>query len=152
MVTVPQVSEPLAMPVLSGVVSAGHSRTLSPGQAMLGLVVSTTSICCTHVEKLLHSSVAVQVPKIVLVPPQPGVTASSEVMVTVPQVSEPVAMPVLAGVVSAGHSRTLSPGQAMLGLVVSTTSIFCTQVEKLLHSSVAFQVRRIVLVPPQPGV
>src|SRR3989449_5160985 len=54
-----------------------------------------------------------------------------------------VAEPVLLGAVDSPHCRCLSAGQAITGAVVSTKSMCWTQVEKLPHASVAFQVRSI---------
>src|SRR6266853_3391632 len=70
--------------------------------------------------------------------------------VTALQVSCALATPVLFVLVSAGHSSTRSDGQVIVGLVVSRTVIFWTQLIELLHWSEAVQVRRITLVPLQP--
>src|SRR6267142_1044336 len=71
-------------------------------------------------------------------------------MVTWLQVSWAVATPVALVLVSAGQSSTRSGGQVMVGLVISRTVIFWTQLIELLHWSEAVQVRRITLVPLQP--
>ena len=70
---------------------------------------------------LPHASVAVQVRVIVSVLPQPGTELSLKVIATVPQMSEPVAMPVADGSVDIPHSTVASAGQLILGGVVSTT-------------------------------
>src|SRR5439155_1573109 len=102
-----------------------------------------------HVSKLPQSSVAFQVRVIVPVLPQAEVNESSWLIVTAPQVSLPVALPVAAGLVSPVHSTDLSDGQVIEGFVVSIIVIVWTQVSKLVQSSVAFQVRVIVPVLPQ---
>src|SRR6185369_2873184 len=100
----------------------GHSSVALAGQTMVGLVVSRTVIVCTQLALLPHSSVAVHVLKITLVPPQPLVKVSLKRIVTrPPQPSWAVATPVAAGLVSPGHSTTRFVGQAMVGFVVSRT-------------------------------
>src|SRR5216117_2403556 len=123
-VTVPQVSLPVAEPCVAGVVSPVHSTVLSDGTTRLGLVVSTTVIFCAPLVELLQASVAVQVRVMMPVLPQPGAKTSLWLIVTAPQVSLPVAWPVPAGLVSPVHSTVLSDGTVRLGLVVSTTVIF----------------------------
>lgn len=54
------------------------------------------------------------------------------------------AVPVLAGNVLAVHSMVTFGGQVMMGAVLSSTKIVCTQDELLPHASVATQVRVIV--------
>jgi hypothetical protein len=66
----------VATPVALVVVSAGQSSTKSWGQVITGLVVSRTVIFWTQVLKLPHSSVAVQVRKVTLVPLHPLLTES----------------------------------------------------------------------------
>src|SRR5207253_8024842 len=134
--TEPQVSEPLAEPFASGLVSPVHSTVVSPGQVMDGGVVSTIVIVCVQVEVFPQSSVTVQVRLIVPVLPQAGVKESSWPVLTEPQVSEPLAEPFAAGVVSPVHSTVVSLGQVMLGTVVSTMVIVCEQVEVFPQSSV----------------
>src|SRR5213592_3727004 len=106
---------------------------------------------CTQVAKLPLSSVAVQVRVMTPVLPQPGAKVSVWVIVTAPHVSLPVAWPVPAGLVSPVHSTVLSDGTVRLGLVVSTTVIFCAPLVVLLQASVAVQVRVITPVLPQHG-
>src|SRR5438093_7426063 len=83
--------------------------------------------------------------------PQPGAKASVWLIVTAPQVSLPVAWPVPAGLVSPVHSTVLSEGTVRLGLVLSSTGIFCAALVALLQASVAVQVRVMTPVLPQPG-
>src|SRR2546426_4215112 len=83
--------------------------------------------------------------------PQPGAKASAWLIVTAPHVSLPVAWPVPAGLVSPMHSTVLSDGTVRLGLVVSTTVIFCAPLVALLQASVAVQVRVMTPVLAQPG-
>ena len=123
MSTVPHVSEPVAVPVAAGLVSPVHSTVALSGQVIDGGVVSTTVIVCAQLVLCPHWSVAVQVRVIVSVFPQPGTETSLLLIVTVPQVSEPVAEPLAATLVSAGHSSVWFAGQVIDGLVVSTTVI-----------------------------
>ena len=67
-----------------------------------------------------QSSVAVHVLVITDVFPQPATLVSLSEMLTSPQVSLPVAVPVLAEVASAVHSMVTSAGKLRLGDVVST--------------------------------
>jgi hypothetical protein len=117
---------------------------------MLGAVVSTTVIVCTALAALPHSSVAVQVRVMTSVFPQPATLVSLSVMVTLPQVSLPVATPVAALVVSSVHSTCTSAGAVTLGAVVSTTVMVCVPLDTFPLSSVAVQVRVITSVFPQP--
>ncbi len=56
----------------------------------------------------------------VSVTPQPGTLTSDELMVTEPQVSLPVAEPLAATLVSAGHSKPVaSAGHVRVGAAVS---------------------------------
>src|SRR6202163_2553282 len=151
-VTPPQVSDPVALPVAAGLVSPVHSTVLLAGQVIEGFVVSMIVIVWTHVSKLPQSSVAFQVRVIVPVLPQAEVKLSSWLIVTPPQVSDPVALPVAAGLVSPVHSTVLSAGQVIEGFVVSMIVTVWTHVSKLPQSSVAFQVRVIVPVLPQAEV
>jgi hypothetical protein len=66
----------VATPVAFVRVSAGHERTRLPGKLSAGGVVSRTVIVCTHRAVLPQSSVAVQVRKVTLVPPQLLLTES----------------------------------------------------------------------------
>ena len=88
---------------------------------MTGEVVSTMVTIWSALVLLPHSSVAVHVRVIVSVLPQPGTLESLDVIVTLPQVSEPVASPVAAGLVSPVHSTVASAGTTSSGAVVSTT-------------------------------
>src|SRR5262245_41038830 len=95
---------------------------------------------CTHVEKLPDGSVAFQVRVMVTVPPQPATVTSLWVIAGVEQLSVAVAVPVAAGLVSAGHSSVASGGQLIAGGVVSTTVIVAVQVAKRPLSSVTLSV------------
>ena len=55
--------------------------------------------------------------------PQAGAKLSLKVMVTPPQLSDPVATPVASGEVDIPHSTVASGGHTMLGGVVSTIVI-----------------------------
>src|SRR5438876_10143639 len=83
--------------------------------------------------------------------PQPGAKASVWLIVTVPHVSLPVAWPVPAGLVSPVPSTVLSDGTVRLGLVVSTTVIFCAALVAFLQASVAFLLGALPILLPQPG-
>jgi hypothetical protein len=85
--------------------------------------VSTTVIVWSALALLPQSSVTVQVRVIVSVLPQPATLLSDDVIVTLPQESLPLAVPVPAGLVSPPHSTVASAGALMLGAVVSTTVI-----------------------------
>jgi hypothetical protein len=82
-----------------------------------------------------------------------GMFISEKVMITVAsQLSVAVAVPVLAGKVLAVHCMVTFGGQVIKGARLSSTEITWTQVLEFEQSSVAFQVRLIVLswghVPP----
>src|SRR6266542_1197072 len=66
-----------------------------------------------------------------------------------PQLSVAVALPVLLGSVESPHAKTLSPGQVILGAVVSAKLMCCTQVLTLWQASSAFQVRSMPALPVQ---
>jgi len=130
---------------------SSHSIVISFGAVKVGLVLSSTVIVCVSELEFPHSSVAVQVLTIVFVFPQVAVSTSLSVIVTLPQVSDPVATPVFAEDVSSVHSIVVSAGALIVGGVVSTTLIVCVPVVMLPHLSVAVKVLRITLVFPQPG-
>src|SRR5437899_406404 len=104
---------------------------------------------CTQEEELPQSSVATQRREITFVPPQELLTLSLKPIVTRPQPSVAVAIPVALVRISAGHSRARFCGQWMTGAVVSTTVIVWTPFVLFPQASVAVQVRLITLVPPQ---
>src|SRR5437899_12146565 len=118
MVTWLHVSWAVATPVLLVEVSAGHSSTRFVGQVMTGPVVSRTVMVWTHEAKLPQASVAVQVRAMIFVPLQLLVTESEYITVTGLHVSLAVATPVTLVVVMAGHSRTKSGGQVIVGRAV----------------------------------
>src|SRR5258708_39306258 len=127
MVTEPQPSTAVATPVTLVRVSAGHSRTRSPGQVMAGGVVSRTVIVWMQLDLLPQASVAVHVRAMTSVPPQLLVATSLKLKVTAPHPSCAVATPVVLVLVSAGHSNTMLVGQIIVGGVVSRTVIVYTQ-------------------------
>src|SRR6266540_142694 len=149
MVTALQVSWAVATPQAFVLVSAGHSKSRSGGQARLGLRVSRTVSACTQLTLLEQPSVAVQVRAMTLEPPQLVVIESLYWIVTALQASCAVATPQALVLVSAGHSRIWFGGQVMVGLRVSRTVMVCRQEALLPQSSVAVQVRAITLVPAQ---
>ena len=65
--------------------------------------------------------------------PQPAAEESEKVIVTLPQPSVPVAVPVLAGEVSPPHSTDTFAGQETVGIVVSSTVIVCAQLVEFPH-------------------
>src|SRR6185369_1905928 len=153
MVTCPQVSEPVATPVALVPVLAGYSNVRSAGICMLGAVVSCTIMFCTALLTLPQASVAFQVRAIVRVPPQDdSSTTSLWLIVHDPLASVAVATPVALVLVSAGHSKVRFEGITSAGAVVSRTTMCCTRLVWLPHSSVAVQVRKIPNAAPQPLV
>ena len=110
------------MPVLFVLVSAGHSSVRLGGQVMVGGVVSRTVIVCTQLVLFPQWSLAVQVREMTFVPPQPVTTLSLKLTVTTPQSSCAAATPVAFVVVLAGHSRTRSGGQVIVGGLTSTSA------------------------------
>src|SRR5436309_2593690 len=72
-------------------------------------------------------------------------------MVTEPQPSWAAATPVTFVRVSPGHSRTRFAGSVSAGAVVSRRVMLCTQLLVFPQPSVAFQVRVMTPVLPQPG-
>src|SRR6266571_3475324 len=149
MVTEPQPSWAVAMPVTLVLVLAGHSRTRSGGQVIVGGVVSRTVMVWTALRLLPHWSVALQVREMILALPQLLLTESLKLTLTDPQLSWAVATPVTLVLVLAGHSSTTLLGAVIAGGVVSRTVMVWTQLRLLPHWSVAVQVRAITFVPPQ---
>jgi hypothetical protein len=147
-----QVSEASAVPAALGSIEVVHSTVASAGHVIEGTAVSITVITWTQLDVFSHSSSAVQVRVNVNVPPQPGALLSALLIVTPSQVSLASALPLVATVVSAGHSRVIEAGQVIEGAVVSTTSIVWSQLALFPHASVAVHVRTTVTVLPQPGV
>src|SRR5258706_7515503 len=108
---------------------------------MLGLVVSTIVPFWLHSLKLLQSSVAREVRVASKVFPQwpfRFVVVLTVVRLTFPQVSLAVGGSKSHGTV---HSMVLSATHEIAGFVVSTMVTFWLHSMKLLHSSVARQVR-----------
>src|SRR6185295_674880 len=100
---------------------------MSAGQTMPGGVLSTNTMCWTHVEALPQASVAFQVRSIPGLPVQLAAVGASEwVIVTELQASVAVADPVLPGSVAAPHSRFLSGGQTRSGGCVSLNEMIWT--------------------------
>ena len=122
-VVLPQLSDPVAMPVASGNVDIPHSTLASGGQTMLGGVVSTIVMIWVQLVVNPQLSVAVQVRVMVPVLPQAGSKLSLKVMFTPPQLSDPVAIPVASGEVDIPHSTVASGGHTMVGGVVSSIVI-----------------------------
>ena len=131
-------SEAVAAPKL-GVL--GHSTFDTEGQVIDGGVLSVTEIVLLQVEELPQSSVAVQV-RVTVNGHSPEVVTSENVGTTLlSHRSEAVAAPKIMGF---GHSTFDTVGQVIEGAVLSVTEIALLQVEELLQSSVAVQVRVMV--------
>src|SRR5919108_2451588 len=141
MVTVPHVSAPVAAPVALVALFAGSSNVRLAGTCRLGAVISTTVMIWVDCAMLPHESVAFQVRVMILAPPHTFVTESAELMVTLPQVSLPVALPVALGWVEPVHSTMTSGTSLIVGGVVSTMVMVCVDWAVLPQASVAFQVR-----------
>ena len=142
-----QLSVATAIPVDGGKVLAVHSRVKLPGHTIIvGGVESSTVIICTHVDELLHASVALHVLVIMYSWGHPPATVASKNVTTgIEQLSVAVASPVPGGKVFVLHCMVMLAGQdVIVGGVESSTIIVCTQVEELLHASVALQVLIIV--------
>jgi len=117
-----------------------------------GAVLSSTDIVRLQVDELLQSSVAVQVLVTLYSAAQlPADVTSDEVIDTLAShASVAVALPKLG---DAGHSiGDVTAGHVIVGGVMSCTTIVRLQVDELLQSSVAVQVRVTLYVLPQPGV
>jgi len=117
------------------------------GQAMVGGVLSLTTMICAQVLVLPQSSVANHVRVIVpLCGHAPPAFESVKVTVGEPsQLSVAVAEPVTTGNVLTVHSNVMFAGQVSTGATLSSTTIVCAQVLELPQASVALQVRVIVL-------
>lgn len=137
----------VAVPVLAGNVLAVHCIVTLIGQVITGGVLSSTTIVCMQLLELPQSSVATQVREMVLscghAPPE---VTSLKVTVGVPsQLSVAVAVPFAAGNVLDPHWIVVLAGHVIDGAVLSSTKIVCTQEPVFPQSSVATQVRVIVL-------
>ena len=142
-----QASEAVASP---NVGEAGQSITaVTSGQVIVGGVTSWITIFLLQVAVLPQASVAVQVR--VIPPVQPGDTASTNVMDTLPlQLSEAVAVPKSG---CAGQSNGVTTvGQVIVGGVMSRTVMVRLHVAVLPQSSVAVQVRVTLGMPVQLAV
>lgn len=111
-----------------------------------GAVLSSTKMVCIQVLELPQSSVALHVRKMVLSwGHAPPATWSTKVMASVGSQSVAVAVPVLTGNVLDVHWMVTFGGQVIVGGVLSSTRIICTQLLVLPQSSVAVQVRVMIL-------
>src|SRR5206468_3711299 len=119
------------------------------GAVMEGGVMSRTVMVCKAVALLPQASTAVQVREINLVAPQLLLTTSLKLIVAELHPSWAVATPVALVVVLAGHSRVRLVGAVIEGGVMSRTVMVCKADALLPQASVAVQVRKISLVPPQ---
>ena len=113
---------------------------------MAGAKLSSTTIVWIQLLVLPQSSVANQVRVIVSSCGHcpPTVTSVDVTVGAVSQLSDAVAVPVLAGNELAEHSIVTFAGQVITGATLSSTTIVCVQVLVLPQSSVAVQVRVIV--------
>ena len=113
---VEQLSEVVAVPVFAGNVLAVHWIVTLAGHVSMGAVLSLTVIVCVQVAVLLHPSVACQVLVIVRSWGQVPATVTSLYVTTgVEQLSDAVAVPVLAGSVLAEHSIVTFAGHVITG-------------------------------------
>lgn len=143
----------VATPVLAGDVLAEHAIVKSGGQTIVGGVMSWTTIVLLQVDTFPQSSVAVQV-RVILYDAGhiPGMTASENVMVTVGSHAS----------IAVGDANTGTAGQligeawfehTITGGVISCTKIVWLQVDVFPQSSVADQVRLIMLpFTHDPGI
>jgi hypothetical protein len=146
-VTVPQLSVVLTPPELTGGTCEAQDTVTLAGQLIPGDALSSIMIVCTQLLELPQSSVALQVRVMVYsCAHAPPTVTSLEVMVGVAsQLSDAVAEPVFAGKVLAVQRMVTFGGQDMVGAMLSSTTIVCTQELVLPQSSLAVQVRVIVL-------
>src|SRR6266498_4112133 len=97
-----------------------HSTVLLCAQVMVGAVVSTMVMVWVDWAVLPQASVAVQVrTNVPVLPHWPLIGPSLCVIVTVPQVSLAVAVPVALGAVEPVHSTMASGTSLIIGAVVS---------------------------------
>src|ERR1051325_6736417 len=109
---------------------------------IVGAVVSTIVMVCVDWALLPQASVAVQVrTNDPVLPHWPLIGPSLCVIVTVPQVSLAVAVPVALGSVEPVHSTMASGTSLVVGAVVSTRVMVCVDWALLPQASVAVQVR-----------
>src|SRR6266542_3843378 len=142
MVTLPQVSLAVGLPVALGAVEPLHWTMASGTSLIVGGVVSTMVMVCVDCAVLPQASVAVQVRMNEPVLPHWLVCALSLwVMVTLPQVSLAVGLPVALGAVEPVHSTMASGTSLIVGGVVSTMVMVCVDCAVLPQASVAVQVR-----------
>src|SRR6185503_135242 len=141
MVTLPQVSLAVGLPVALGSVEPVHSTVASGTSLIVGAVVSTMVMVWVDRAVLPQTSVAVQVRTNEPVLPHWSLIAPSLcVIVTVPQVSLPVAVPVALGAVEPVHSTVASGTSLIVGAVVSTMVMVWVDRAVLPQTSVAVHV------------
>src|SRR5207247_11102624 len=116
---------------------------------IVGAVVSTMVMVCVDWAVLPHASVAVHVrTNEPVLPHWPLNGPSLWVIVTVPQVSPPVAVPVALGAVEPLHSTMASGTSLIVGAVVSTMVMVCVDWAVLPHASSAVHGRAYEPVLP----
>src|SRR5688572_4085518 len=141
MVTVPHVSLPVAVPVAPTSVEPVHSTMASGTSLIVGALLSMIVMVCVDWAVLPHASVAVQVRTNEPVLPHGSLMAPSLcVIVTVPHVSLPVAVPVAPTSVEPVHSTMASGTSLIVGAVVSTIVMVWVDWAVLPHASVAVHV------------
>src|SRR5881394_1682540 len=121
----PQLSVAVATPVLLVPVESPQARILSAGQVITGLVVSSKVMCWTQLALFWQASTAVQVRSMPALPVQLAAVGASLKLIAMgcPQLSVAVATPVLLVPVESPQANTLSAGQVITGLVVSSKVI-----------------------------
>ena len=126
---------------------------------MIGTVLSVTVTSWVALAVLPAGSVAVHV--MVVAPTTNVLPAGTRVTVTVPELSEAVAVPSVALLTVVEHAAAPGPvkavtatGAVIVGAVLSTTVIVCARVAKLPAASVALNVRVMIIglagVPAPP--
>ena len=142
----PQLSDVVTLPVLGAGTWLAHDTVVFGGQAIVGGVLSSTTMICKQVALLPQSSVAVHVRLIVYS------CGHAPAMVTSPRTTNKVAshaslvvgIPVVAGSVLAEQEMVTFAGHVITGLMLSSIVMSCVHVAVLPHTSVAVHVLVIV--------
>jgi hypothetical protein len=142
-----QLSDAVGFPVLAGNVLAVHWIVILAGQEITGATLSSVRMICTQVDEFPQSSVARHVLVMITswghAPPE--VASVNSIAGRLSQLSVAVAVPVFAGNVLAVQAMVTLAGQLIAGGTLSSTTIVCTQELLFPQSSVAVQVRVMVL-------
>src|SRR5687768_17059017 len=157
-VTMPmQLSEVMGEARSTGGTRLAHCTVTFIGHVIVGGVLSSTVKVCVHVAELPQSSVTVCV--LVIVPPHPPPTSGPVLQLYVRVVESQMSDAEAPGNASnsakltghagtsASHETVAFAGQVMTGGVVSKIVMVWLHVAELPHSSVALQVRIIIISP-----